>query len=81
MALFIRDEAVDALADKVKEALQAPSKKEAVRIALEHELDRVAKANRLRLDFRNAQAMADAMGPSDPAFDMKKFTDEMWGDD
>lgn len=81
MALFIRDEAVDALADKVKEALNAPSKKEAVRIALEHELDRVAKANRLRLDFTRAQAMADAMGPSDPAFDMKKFTDELWGDD
>lgn len=24
--------------------------------------------------------LADAMGPNDPGFDMKKFTDEMWGD-
>ena len=27
-----------------------------------------------------AQALADAMGPNDPDFDMKAFTDERWGD-
>lgn len=29
---------------------------------------------------RRAQALADAMGPGDPGFDMKKFTDDMWGE-
>jgi len=24
--------------------------------------------------------VADAMGPSDPEFDMKAYTDEIWGD-
>lgn len=27
-----------------------------------------------------AQALADAMGPSDPDFDQKRFFDAMWGD-
>ena len=26
------------------------------------------------------QARVAALGPGDPDFDMKKFTDEMWGD-
>ena len=26
----------------------------------------------------DAQALADAMGPSDPTFDMKAWTDAMW---
>jgi antitoxin VapB len=27
-----------------------------------------------------AMALADAMGPNDPDFDMKAFTDAMWDD-
>ena len=27
------------------------------------------------------QSRADEIGPLDPTFDMKKFTDDMWGDD
>lgn len=81
MALFIRDETVDALAEELKEAMKAPSKKEAVRVALQHELERVANTKpRRRLNFEKSRAMADAMGPGDPDFDMKKFMDEMWGD-
>lgn len=81
MALFIRDEKVDALASEVQKALKAPSKKEAVRIALEHELERAAKPKpRRRLNFEKSQAMAAAMGPSDYDFNMKEFMDKMWDD-
>ncbi|MEX0645563.1 MAG: type II toxin-antitoxin system VapB family antitoxin [Parvularculaceae bacterium] len=81
MALFIRDEKVDALASELQKALKAPSKKEAVRIALERELERSVRTRpRRRFDFRKSRAMAKAMGASDSKLDMKKFMDEMWGD-
>lgn len=80
MALFIRDEAVDALAEELKEILKAPSKKEAVKTALQHELQRARRERPFSERIKRAQAMADAMGPSDPNFDMKKFMDEMWDD-
>ncbi len=80
MPLYIRDDAVDALAAKVQAATGVRTKTDAVRLALEHELTRIAAAK--SFDERNAHvmAMADALGPSDPAFDMKAYTDEMWGD-
>ena len=80
MALFIRDETVVALADELKEALKAPSKKEAVRTALEIALKETRRKRPFSERIKRAQALADAMGPSDPDFDMKKFMDEMWGD-
>ena len=79
MALFIRDDAVDRLAVEVQKALKAPTKKEAVRRALQNELERVKERKPLAEFIAEAQAMADALGPGDPDFDMKKFTDEMWG--
>jgi hypothetical protein len=30
--------------------------------------------------LRPAWDLIDSMGPRDPDFDMKAFTDEMWGD-
>lgn len=80
MALFIRDETVDALAEELKDVLKAPSKKDAVRTALQHELQRARRMRPFSERIKRAQAVADAMGPSDPDFDMKKYTDEMWGD-
>jgi len=78
--LYIRDDSVDTLAAKVQAATGVRTKTEAVRLALEHELTRIAAAK--SFDERNVgvMAMADALGPSDPAFDMKAYTDEMWGD-
>lgn len=78
MALFIRDETVNALAVKLQKALKASSKTEAVRRALQGELDRVQQQRPLRERVAKAQAMAGALGTSDPNFDMKTFTDEMW---
>jgi antitoxin VapB len=88
MALFIRDEAVERLASEVQQVLKTKTKKEAVRLALEHELERAQPARPLRKSvatleakIARAQAMADKLGPGDPNFDMKAYMDEMWGDD
>jgi len=80
MALFIRDDTVDHLASEVQKALKTATKKEAVRIALEHELGRVRPKPTIFERVRRAQELADELRPSDPDFDMKKFTDEMWED-
>lgn len=78
MALFIRDDSVDALATQLQRALRASTKTEAVRIALQHELDRTRRKQPLRQRVQKAQAMAEAIGVADPAFDMKTFSDDLW---
>ena len=80
MALYIRDPEVDALAEAVQKATNAPTKTEAVRKALKAELARARTGKTIREKLAEAVALADAMGPSDPDFDMKAFTDEMWDD-
>lgn len=80
MALFIRDDAVDHLAAEVQKALKTPTKKEAVRLALQNELERARRERPLAEVVADLQARVAALGPGDPDFDMKKFTDEMWGD-
>ncbi|MCO5162009.1 MAG: type II toxin-antitoxin system VapB family antitoxin [Mesorhizobium sp.] len=80
MALFIRDDEVDALATELQKATRSATKKDAVRQALKNELARTRDRSNDDDLLNRALAMADAMGESDPTFDMKKFTDEMWGD-
>ncbi len=80
MALFIRDETVDSLAVELQKALKTSTKKDAVRVALQNELERV-KRNRARAaGIAELQQKMAALGPGDPDFDMKRFMDEMWGD-
>ncbi len=78
MPLYIRDDAVDALAEKVRKATGAKSKTDAVRKALQAQLD--AENNRKPLLERLQPILerADAIGEPDPDFDMKKYTDEMY---
>ncbi|MGA2791920.1 MAG: type II toxin-antitoxin system VapB family antitoxin [Roseiarcus sp.] len=80
MPLYIRDDEVAALARKVQGLTKARTVTDAVRSALEHEIER--ERNKLPPSARLARsvAMAAAMGPVDPDFDMKKFSDEMWGE-
>jgi antitoxin VapB len=78
MALFIRDAEVDALAEEVRRLTKAKTKTEAVRRALQAQLVAARRNLPLRERLARAKALADAAGPSDPTFDMKKFTDEMW---
>ncbi|MBX3575757.1 MAG: type II toxin-antitoxin system VapB family antitoxin [Rhizobiaceae bacterium] len=80
MSLYIRDDSVDALARQVQEAINAPNKTEAVRIALQRELDRARDALPLKVRIRKFQDAAKSLGPDDPDLDMKEFMDEMWGE-
>ncbi|MEX0404987.1 type II toxin-antitoxin system VapB family antitoxin [Aquibium sp. LZ166] len=80
MALFIRDEAVDSLAVELQKALKTTTKKDAVRVALENELERVKRQRTRAAGITELQEKIAALGPSDPDFNMKRFTDEMWGD-
>jgi antitoxin VapB len=80
MALYIRDREVDELAVKLQELTQAPTKTDAVRTALKNEIERSRAAIPLKERLERAIAKADALGPSDPNFDQKKFFDEMWGE-
>lgn len=80
MALFIRDAEVDALAEEVRVLTKARSKTDAVRQALRRQRDDVRKALPVGERLARAKALADGMGANDPSFDMKAFTDEMWGE-
>ncbi|HTV31904.1 MAG TPA: type II toxin-antitoxin system VapB family antitoxin [Methylocella sp.] len=80
MALFIRDAEVDALAEELRKLTKAKTKTEAVRHALQAQLVEARQRLPLRERFARSQALADAMGQSDPKFDMKTYTNEMWGE-
>ena len=79
MALFIRDDEVDALAAHLQKVTKAATKKDAVRLALRNELERTRRKRALLSVVEELQEKIAALGPSDPEFDMKRFTDEMWG--
>lgn len=78
MALLILDAEVDALAEEVRKLTNAKSKTEAVRSALQAQLSNARRALPLQERLARSKALADAMGPSNPDFDMKAFTGEMW---
>ena len=81
MPLYIRDNDVDALAGQLQKAMKAPSKTEAVRTALANELERNRARTPLMERIKKLQEEVRDLGPRDPNFDMKRFTDEMWEDD
>ena len=80
MPLYIRDNDVAALAAHLQKITGSKTKTDAVRLALQHELQRARAARSFDERNADAMAMADALGATDPAFDMKTFTDEMWGE-
>lgn len=77
MPLYIRDDDVDELAEQVRRAIGARTKTEAVRQALQDALE--AKLNRTSIfdRIKPLQARVAELGPVDPDFDMKAFTDEI----
>ena len=75
---FIRDGDVDALAKRVQKVIEAPNKTEAVRIALQHELDRAQTVLPLRDRIKRFADMGKELGPDDASLDMKKFIDDVW---
>lgn len=80
MPLYIRDDDVDALAGRLQQITGTRTKTEAVRRALEHELDRLEAARPLRQRLAKSLALADAMGSGTSDFDLKSFTDALWDD-
>jgi len=79
MPLYIRDDSVDVLAVQLQQMTHAANKTEAVRKALQNEIERLSQQVPLRdkiaLIQRNRQ---ERNGPHPVNFDMKSFTDEGW---
>ncbi|UWR62793.1 type II toxin-antitoxin system VapB family antitoxin [Phaeobacter inhibens] len=80
MPLYIRDDSVDALAEQVKKLTGASSKTDAVRAALQAQLEAAKNKKPLLERIHELQGQADEIGAADPAFDMKNFSDSMWED-
>jgi antitoxin VapB len=80
MPLFVRDEEIADMTVELQGLLKVPTKTEALRLALRHELARVKAELPVKERLAKARAMADALGPSSPGFDQKAFTDELWDD-
>ncbi len=80
MPLYIRDETVNQLVEKVVKKTGAKNKTEAVRFALLSLIGPEEEEKKSLLEHvHDLQAKADTIGAPDPEFDMKKFTDRMWG--
>lgn len=80
MPLYIRDDQVDDLANQVMKLTGAKSKTDAVRNALVAQLNAVSQQKPLLERLEPILKRADDLGAPDPDFDMKKYTDELWGD-
>lgn len=78
MSLYIRDKKVDELAKKAQRLLKTPTKTQAVRQALENEIERAERKAPLHERLKPVLEAARALGPSNRDFDMKKFMDEGW---
>ncbi|MEJ7014777.1 type II toxin-antitoxin system VapB family antitoxin [Sinorhizobium meliloti] len=79
MALYIKDSSVDHLAEQVRVRLGARTKTDAVRAALQHELQRVKSKTPLRERLAAVRQRArEELGPPVPDIDMKKLMDELW---
>jgi antitoxin VapB len=77
--LYIKDEAVYDLAVAVMKATNAKSKTDAVRQALQHELQRAQETVPLRDRVRELQdAVAAKRGPNPKPIDLKKISDDLW---
>ena len=79
MSLYIRDQSVDDLAQKLQRMLGAKTKTEAVRLALEHEIERKKSVLTLRERIKPFQDRIAALGPDQEDVDMKAFMDELSG--
>jgi len=79
MPLYIKDPDVAQMAEELRKLTSARTKTEAVRQALKSALEAKAERPSLSERLRGAVAIARRIGPPDPDFDQKRFSDEMWG--
>lgn len=81
MPLYIKDPTVDDLAEKVRIELGMRTKTDAVRMALQHELQRSARSKPLRERLAALQAQADIQFTAPVnGIDMKELMDDLWED-
>jgi len=88
MPLYVRDERVNQLAEQARKILNAPTKTDAIRQALERVVENSPAADEeaprpsLRERLERIRAKYD-MPPYESLepFDEKAYLDEMWGDD
>lgn len=80
MPLYIKDDSVYDLAVRYQKASGAASKTDAVRKALLEGLASIQREVPLADKIAAIQAKADEIGPVDPDFDAKSFSDELWSD-
>jgi antitoxin VapB len=83
MALFLADEELDALAERAQKTLNAPTKKDAVRQALERVVKDEAATHSGSNDtlaerVKKIQSEVKRLGTPNPNFDDKAFLDDMW---
>lgn len=84
MALFLTDEELDALAEKAQKVLNAPTKEDAVRQALERVVENTdtpatdTEEKTLAEKVKAIQDEVRRLGTPNPNFDQKAFLDEMW---
>lgn len=79
MPLYIKDPEVSGLAEDAVKYLGAENKTEAVRMALKAAIAEARAKIPLAERIKEAQAMIDAMGPSNPDYDHKADMDDLWG--
>ena len=80
MPLYIRDDEVAALARKVQGLTKSRTLTEAVRAALEHEIERQRKQIAAKCAPRKERGHGRRSGSRRPRFRYEKFADEMWGE-
>ena len=83
MPLYVRDERVNQLAEQARRILNAPTKTDAIRQALEKVVEDASPEEQpderpLAERLKALQEKYQSMGTPNPDFDEKKFLDEMW---
>jgi len=77
MPLYIKDESVNELAVQVVRLTGAKDKTDAVRRALLAQLNAVKQQKPLLVRIEELRTKTNEIGPINPDFDMKTFSDEM----
>lgn len=83
MPLYVRDERVNELAEQGRRILNAPTKTDAIRQALQPVVETAEASNTsekpsLRERLKAIQDEVKRLGKPNPDFDDKAFLDEMW---
>jgi antitoxin VapB len=79
MPLYIKDPEVSGLAEDAVKYLGAANKTEAVRQALKAAIAEARAKVPIEERIKEAQALADKLGPYDPTYDHKADMDDLWG--